>query len=927
MTSQKDLSVTDAMKRGIYITYHRRYKGRATKRMMLSEPPMNVRDSELFGDSNEATLPKGVPVREPTREIQMSDIISVEGDTTGERAPILPAAPESVPAAPAREDSSMFDLQHLLAIAQGKAEPAKPSSKPPVAGPSRESSVMVSLKELSLLEDQRVEGEHADGCSGQLKTFEMRLAELKRDFEKTKAAYVDWGIEMDPALEENIAALDTRFIELEARLASLMAEIQLRPGQEGYKDRQTLIQEFDRLSSEISGVIWSVGAGELQNRTLLVTLEMEKKKAEQIDLEETVGGEKPKITRLTKHYQEEGEAHILGAGYRLELAKIGKSSCTFILESKTAGYEKSFSVGTGKEWSENVPGGMKVVLEWDGPSEAGRYKVKIAVVTRSVPSEESLERGVDELLADLPAEPGVEVDLESLEVPAPAQKPKGAVAKVVSGFLGLFKSRRGQPEAEGKMDEDAGSGTTQELSLSDVEAEEPDGTAAVKPDGIPWIDEHSEIELNDNEVKICEEVLEERKRYWILPAPQTGEGDLQIKSEDGAKVRLRGKIYFILNDGEGFANTKRIARVGKTLHIWPEAKTDYDFLGSKGIFPRKEVEWPESFSYYQMTLEESAANNYFFPENRSRFLHPVPDKDTKNETDRLILETLQGTQQITVGGRKYYVLNINSVSEWRETLLFMPKARIVTRGGNWLSVWDQKENGYYMFFNSTSTEMGYFGTKLPSIKEKKGVKLYDSEKADIAQVFEALDNVWLYELDNIRDMNAGELSWIIKSANSLIQNKGSSPLVSAGGRWYAVLDIFIPDSTKVTFNGEFVVAVTQSTDPRERIAEMRRKLAAKKGSSIPAGPSLPDDVIAAMPEGEVRFLYYIGPENQGVALQRASVDMTIEGEKSKYIIIDRYMEGTIPAVRKGMGLFMAKGNFGNGPAEEDEDSVELEIDR
>jgi hypothetical protein len=930
MTSQKDLSATDAGKRGISLltdnTSHWSYRGKTFRR--FSEPPVNVRDSELDLGSLEVTLPKAVPPREATVELSLSDYITVEDDAIGERKPVLPEPPQPEKAA---EDSVAIDLRSLAALSGAGAPENAP--KPPASEPSRESSVFTSLAELTLIEDQRVEGEHADACAGQLRRFGESLAELKGNFGKIREAYLDWGIEMPEGAEGGIAALESKLTEFEAKLASLKGEIQLRPNQEGYKARKTLIAEIDGLSNEIDKAVMDAGAGEIQNRSLVAALEREKRENDRIEAEETVEGEKPKITRITKYYQEEGEGHVLGAGYRLELVKIEKGACAFSLESKGEGYEQTFSVPAGKEGSIDVSRGMKLSLEWDGPGSAGRYRVKVTVVTKKVPSDESLERGVDELLDGLPAveqERSVDVDLESIESDAPKQeKPKGAVAKLVSGFFGLFKKEQAK-DADAAHES---SGTTQEVSLSDVEVEQPD-TGASKPDGIPWVDKHTEVELNENELAICEGVLEERKSYWILPAPAAetaGHIDLKIieKFRNEPKVRLGGKMYFILDAAEGFSGAKRISRIGKTLHIWPEAMTDYDYLGSLSIEirdPKKEAEWPEKFSYYQMTLEEAAENNYFFPENRARFMHPVPEQDTKNERDRAILDYMKGTQQITLGGRKYYLLNISSVSEWREIALYMPKTRIVSRGGNWLSIWEQKENGYFMFFNSTRTDMEYFGTKLPSIKEKKGVKVYDSEKADLEKVFDSMQNVYFYELDNIRDMNAGELSWIVKSANATIQGRGISPLVSAGGRWYVALDIFIPESVKAGFNGEYVVALTQGTDPKERIAEMKRKLASRRSSSIPAPATLPEDVIRAMPEGEVKFLYYIGPENQGVALQRASVDMTVGDEKNTYIIIDNHMEGVIPVVRRGMKLFMAKGSFGGRPAQEGEDSVELDID-
>ncbi|HSB46926.1 MAG TPA: hypothetical protein VLD37_02845 [Candidatus Bilamarchaeum sp.] len=986
MTSQRELAQTDLSKRGISLltdnTAHWSYRRKAPEPERIT---MDVRDSELSPGSDATTLPNGTEVRreatvqlsdeeleivsgaaalpgevrrEPTVALDSAEIeVMSEGDETTEEAgapddagrnPLLPSGSES---------SAMFSLQTLIAISRGEGAP-KPADAPAAdaapqaspAGPERQSSVMMSLASLRLLEEQRVADEKAGECQSLLDGMKERLGAFKAEYEKTKGAYSDWGIAMDNTLDEAAGSQESKYDELSEKLEAAKAEIRLSPDEAGYKDAKTLHGELDALASEIKSAAWNIGALEMQNKMLLVTFEKKRREAEQVDLQDTEG-EGVRISRLTKYFREEGDSSMIGGSYRLELSHISKN-CTFCLQSKADGYEKIVTLPEGKETSETLPDGTKVVLELSGPDGAGVISVRIGIVTKKkAPSEESLDRGVDELISGMPERlPSLEIDM-SLEEPKPAApsappaRPRGKLVGTILGIGRVLGIVSPEPAEEKTLTPPAGGptapkaaqaepeGATNELSLTDIETEEPDN-AQTGELGIPWNDQHSQFTLSEHELTMCEDILEERKLYWIVPVPEASDEKAAARFAKDTVVRLRGRAYHVI-EGDGFAGARRIARLGNLVHSWPEAMTNYEFLESistslSAEYKVASVEWPAALSggSYVMSLEECAKCNYFFPDNRPRWLHPVPDADTRNAEDSQILESMRGTQQITLAGKKFYVINVNTATEWREMVLFLPKTRIVSRGGNWLTINKREENGYYMFFNSNSSQTSYFGAPMASLKDKKGIVPYDSERDEIEQLFGAMKDVWLYELDNLRDMPAGSLSWIIKSGNTLIEQKGVSPVVSVGGRWYAALDIFIPDSVKAVYNGQSVVAVTGS-DHKDRLTEMRKKLAGKRvggTSSIPAGPVLSDEVVRAIPEGEVRFLYYVGPENQGVSLQRATVTMTMDDEKHTYIIIDRHMEGVIPVQRRGNKLYMAKGSFGDGPAMDGEDSVELDID-
>ena len=541
--------------------------------------------------------------------------------------------------------------------------------------------------------------------------------------------------------------------------------------------------------------------------------------------------------------------------------------------------------------------------------------------------EQALAEATDDLLVSLdePAEAA-----EPAPEPAEDKKPErkswlgNAFARLASRFR---RSESFRPEAA-----EAGAETGQaetgdegpEISEGEsVEVEVP------KADGVPWTDNYERFQLSENELTICEGVMESRKVYWMLPVPsaeEAGADKIINKFKDDAVVRLGGQKYFVFS-GDGFAGAKMVARVGRDLHVWPEAKTDYEYLGSMSIDikdKRKEpVDWPPNFISHLMSLEECAECSYFLPENKPRWLHPVPEPDTKNDFDRGVLDSFMGSQQITLAGRKFYVLNVSAVSDWREMILYLPKTRIATRHNNWLSVWKEEDNGKFMFFNSGSFSSSYYGPRHPKgLRETREARPHDSEKLEVELIFDKMGQVWLYELDELPNMNANELGWIVKSANSTVQKHGISPLMSLEGRWYVALDIFVPDSMKVGFDGSLVRLLTDKTDTKGRLADMRARLAAKSGKdkfSLPPQPAVRQASITALPEGVVKYLLDVG-DFEG-ELYRPWVSMTIEGRKNRLIILDTKHEGSFAVVRRGNQVFFAE----TGP-DEDDLSVEIVLD-
>lgn len=831
------------------------------------------------------------PVREPTLTLDTSELEYIDTPSGPMAAPKftgarreesvlfqIPKDGEQGQDAGTAESSAVLDIKRMAAGILGPAQDGESRKE------GRESSVLLSLAGLQEIGEARAEEEKAgkaqkrDAASRE-SSVALSLTELQHiESERVALEMAKECSDCFGQLEERLSELNGEHVEAERGYAGLNLTLE-----------KSLVDSVDSLAPEY--------------RALYMRLEAAKARASLRPGQEGYLA----LEELKKEF--EG----LWNGINAALLKI--DGCRSLI----------------KEASERLPELRRAAEE-----EAGRKRAEAQEIG-------AMEALVREPSAEIPVEHG---EPEPAEAQAAPEKPKGRMGRALSRFatmlgfggktdaqepgkktllgtgakrtmLGVGPASAAPPAV--KEDEETG-----ELSLSDI---------AIEPEGLPWDDRHARYSLEGDELILCETTLEERKVYWILPVPSPDEanaGSIIAKFKDDAVLRLGGKRYFIFPGEEGFAGARMASRVGDSLHIWPQEMTDYEYLGSLSIQlkdpRREETRWPEKMSAYMMSMEECAACNYFLPENNPRWLHPVPREDTMNEADVEILRSLSGTQQITLNGLKFYVLNIATVSDWREMVLYLPKARIATRHGNWLSVWDEDENGRYMFFNSGSHSSSYYGPKAEkSLREAKEASLYHSEELEAGHVFDKMGQVWLFELDDLPRMSANELGWIVKSANSTVQKHGMSPLISAEGRWYVALDIFVPDSMRAELDGSKVRLAEGNMSPREMLAKMKARLASKSASgqkmSLPPKVDQKQASILALPEGQVKHLLPVDPDFTGELL-RPWLPMTVDGKTIRLLILDEPHQGAMAVVRKGSAVFFAKTEGQDG----DEVSLEIALD-
>ncbi len=340
-------------------------------------------------------------------------------------------------------------------------------------------------------------------------------------------------------------------------------------------------------------------------------------------------------------------------------------------------------------------------------------------------------------------------------------------------------------------------------------------TAEAIAEGIRARKEHRTDVLTENEISALEDLLPEGQKRWIMPIPEetaeahilvvleeeTEEAHIRAVLECEPKTRIelgRGR-YYIMEHGV-FEWSQRCARVGNKLHIWPDEMTSYGFLRKIGadVTEYGEVSWDIPL-VYKLTKDEGSRYEFQLPDQGAVLIHPVPDRDTKNEKDREILSAYAHIRQIELDGKRYYLFSMGSVEEWRGVVCDLPKARIAFMKEDGLHTLHEEKNGSALFrLGDNRRQRGTLD--MPPLPPRGLVIPEENELRHAERVFEGCLRRHLYPLSAAMErIDADTLKDVIESSMHYIDNRGHSPLLLLSGRWYIAFDYPFPGSIKASF--------------------------------------------------------------------------------------------------------------------------------
>ncbi|MBN1169528.1 hypothetical protein JXA56_00745 [Candidatus Micrarchaeota archaeon] len=352
------------------------------------------------------------------------------------------------------------------------------------------------------------------------------------------------------------------------------------------------------------------------------------------------------------------------------------------------------------------------------------------------------------------------------------------------------------------------------------------------PEGIPWEDELLLFEISDEERKGAE-CIPEGIRMWIIPSEDDG-------------IKLGGKYYRVADYPEEGA--KSCARTGRYLNIWPDEMTSPEFLERMDIVAREfaEVEWPPNFVQERISDDDMERYFKYLPEDRALFMHPVPDEDTVNEYNLVVLNRFAAFDKATINGRRYYIFRIADLSDWKETVVGMEKTRIVSRKGN--EIWVQPRNGRCLFLNEKIFHASRYGDRGPSLPpEGRTLLPYETEVQGLMQTYQEGER-YLYPIgEKFKDLPISDLNSLLSIAERQLERGAGIPLVSLKGRWYLAFEYQYPETVRTAYQNGRIKVLGIENNWKGRLQDLKKDLERRRISEAPQAISLPNDPKLRMP--------------------------------------------------------------------------------
>ncbi|MEW6035471.1 MAG: hypothetical protein AB1529_02565 [Candidatus Micrarchaeota archaeon] len=501
-----------------------------------------------------------------------------------------------------------------------------------------------------------------------------------------------------------------------------------------------------------------------------------------------------------------------------------------------------------------------------------------------------------------------------------------------SGFLGVLKARKDAEQR--KIDDECEALEREEASRAVdelLEGLEPDTADApveeAKPPsmeisisvemvlGIPWDEAHATYRLDEGEISASESVLPERALRWLLPVPPIDTEDAAGRSvlDRFAKeptVTLNGKRYYVISGEEGFADARRVARTGNTLHIWQSAMVDYEFLGERDPSGATLMtgEWSLDLRFHKLSEEEIAAFGHALPEGKPLWLHPLPDSAVQGDMEKAVLEACARMQakRVRLNGREYFVFEVKDIEEWRSVTFMFEKTRLASRKDQYLNIWPEAENGQKLLSADHGFGMTYYGPAGPPLMPQGGfVRPHGMELEHLVFLYEGGKKRYLYAMpDKLGDLDADTLNFLVSVGNREIELTGHTPLVSLQGRWYMALQYPIPESRATSMEGNRIRVFPKAISPRDALEEVKKKLQEKRKDREPPQILLPSvaeyrvPLLRMFPEGEPRYLVYVEPSSRHLVRDKPIVSLFREGERDTYLVLTEPHEGAVAVVRR-----------------------------
>ncbi len=382
--------------------------------------------------------------------------------------------------------------------------------------------------------------------------------------------------------------------------------------------------------------------------------------------------------------------------------------------------------------------------------------------------------------------------------------------------------------------------------------------------GLKWDGGHVRHILQGDELVSAFGALPERAVRWLIPAPEAGASDKtsqSIRKKFGSEPRLtvKGKEYYVYEGEDGFANAHWCARIGNILNVWPQAMTEYDYMGSVGgsvaagaLRTVRESGWPERFFYHDMDAAERQAWTSLFKERTPILLHPVPDADTGISHERTMLEEMPkvwGCHTVSLGGKSYYAVRIDGVNGWKAMVAQYPQTRIASADGDQLSIWEEAGRSLFVSTTFRIFETSEVGPPLPAGEGR--VVPYDEEILDVELLHQSgKKSRYIYPLpENVGDMGIETFNNLLAIATGEARRTGQSPLITIQGRWYFALE-YSYAGTRVTSFQEGALTI----HPEGYIASSQGE---EEFVRLPSDPRMRHALRTSFPPGEVRYLYEV----------------------------------------------------------------------
>jgi ankyrin repeat protein len=109
------------------------------------------------------------------------------------------------------------------------------------------------------------------------------------------------------------------------------------------------------------------------------------------------------------------------------------------------------------------------------------------------------------------------------------------------------------------------------------------------PKGVVLGDDIISFIISETELAMCVDALPNGVVRWLVPVPPADTESTQVlgKFKNDKPVSFGGEQYFISDAEGGFAGARKVVRTGNIVRVFPDALTQYDFVGDVDSWMRE----------------------------------------------------------------------------------------------------------------------------------------------------------------------------------------------------------------------------------------------------------------------------------------------------------------------------------------------------